>query len=380
MAGAAGGLLETHVEIAPTCGRVQYSAISGGAWLDISSYVIGTAEVDRGTQHELQLPNSGKFTLQLDNSGSVAGNVAGALTPSGVAGWQANAASIVPDGVVEMPIRIYYLLGGVRHYRFSGYVSSWGPNKYSNGSWYIIDVTAYDQMKQDSDAYFPAFYLDQYLLNIGMTYLYDCNDTSTTMMTNKSIQNFWAYDSSGNNYYGKYGFVNDTYLTQSIGQSPAPVENLEANTMTCNTNGESVTSGATMTFGFLFTLDNSAAIQTFNPMLLAACSTLTNGWVICAVFNLANLAWYPQLRLYKNGALTSATSPVAIAVKNTQMIELVHTGGNYIMRFNGGAQGAIDTVAAGMGGAGTGSDVSLAGSNVTVPSPALDRKSVVGGK
>jgi len=328
---------QVKVYVAPAYGRVQMSIIPSGAWVDISNYVTKIT-INRGTNHELQLPDAGELQLELKNFDGRLTPATAQLFPSlNIGGWS-NSNTLFPNGVIEMPVRVTATANGTTYNRFSGYVSKFGPDNFSNSDWITIELVAYDAMKAATDAYIPSTYLGQQYMQHNPVYWYACNDTATVRTARTSLQNYAAYDSTGNNNPGNFGTVNDLWLTATFAQSPAPVYNLQATNLTCSSAGNSVVSGSgPWWFNFLLALDNSTSIQSLNPMLLASCHNGLGGWAITAEYSIAKGGWFLTFRGYTSTGANSITiqSTTPIAGKVTQMATLTYNSGVFSFYFDG---------------------------------------------
>ena len=336
-----GGLPDqVQVLIAPAYGRVQPSTIPSTGWVNIGSYA-EKVTITRGTNHELQLPDSGHLTVTMVNyDGSLTPSTAGLFPGLNVGGW-INSASIAPHGVQQMPIRIAVVVGGVTYNRFTGYVSKWGPQSFENSDWAHIEIEAYDAMKAATDAYMPSTYLGQQYMEYSPVFWYACNDSSMTRISNKSLQNFSAYDSTGQNHTGTFGAVNDLYLTANFVQWPRPIYNLSANTLTSSAVACPVVSGTQWWLNFLISLDASTSIQSMNPMLIASCHAGVGGWAVTAEFVLASNAWFITFRGYdiygNNNATIQSTTPIPQNV--LQMVTVTVSGGTITLYYDGASAG-----------------------------------------
>jgi hypothetical protein len=324
-----------RILIAPGYGRVRISTIPSGDWLDISDYVT-QATVHRGTNHELQIPDAGECTLTLKNYD-------GRLTPNR-GGWS-NSNSILPYGSIDVPLTYQVFAGSSYGWVpiFTGYIGEWGPKEWSQAGFMDFTCVAYDQLKAATDAYMDPNYLGtQYRLN-GALFWYPCDDNSMTSISNKSVQNFAAYDASGNARDGSFAFIQDNYLTSSTETTPRPELNLEADTLTCNSISKTTMASSAWTFNALVLLDNSSALPLVNPLLIASTTNGTSGWALDAVF--LSQKWYPRFAAYNaaGARVQTITSSVPFDVNVTQMLTLVRDGSTMTLYLNGTVVGTCST-------------------------------------
>ena len=333
------GLPDTvKFQIAAAYGRVQPSTIPSGAWTDIGAYV-DSGSIDRGTNHELQLPNSGQLRLKLTNFD-------GTLTPNG--GGFVNASSKLPNGALEVPIRAIATIGASTYNLFFGYIGSYGPTSFSNPKWYEIELVAYDALKAMQDSAMPASYLGQAYITQGCTVWYATNDVTYTTNSNGAVVSYEAHDSSGNNNNGSYGSITGLNTKPSQGQSPRPVYNLTAQSLSLNTAVCSLTASGTWWFSTLLSLDNSQQLNTALPMLIASQNDGPAGWAIKASYSTTTQKWYPVFSIYSaSGALIgSITATTAINPQIVQMAAVKVTGNTATLYVNGSPQGTCTTVGA----------------------------------
>ncbi len=327
------------VQIAPGYGQVQLSTIPSAAWLDITRYVVGY-EFDRGTDHELQVPDAGSCTVNLKDDIN-----AMALAPN-LGGWT-NPNSVVPHGALKVPLRVTITEGGVTYPRFAGFVSKWGPETYSNGKFLDWTIEAYDGLADAQEAYMPPNYLGAGYLERGCQIWYPLTDTTTTRITNTSVQNFEANDASGYSRDGSFGNITDQYVTSVAHRQVAkPVLNSVADTLKFHNYAKTVMASGTWWFSAKVAVDNSKAIQTSKPMVLASVSNGVAGWAITVEYNSTNKSWYPCFHTYNAaGALqNSITGTTPFQLKNKeQLVVLALSGGTFTLYFNGVQQGTCSS-------------------------------------
>ncbi len=320
-------------QIAPAYGKVRFSTIPSTAWVDITQYV-KKYEKTSGTSHELQLVDAATITL-------TCANYDGKLTPNG-GGWS-NSASVVPNGALDMPIRVVFNVAGTDYPRFSGYVEEWGPRRWSSREFQEFTIVAHDGLKAATDAYMPASFLGQQYLKKSPAFWYPCDDNSMTLIGNKSVQNFAAYDASGNEADGSFGYVRSQFATSTMNPNPRPTLNLQADTLTCNRVSQSVIAGSTWWLNFVALLDNSSSILVAKPMMLASVTNGKSGWAITAVYSRGS--WYPKFTAYNSAGtlVQSITSSVPFTVQVNQMVSLKLSGGTYTLYLNGAPVGTCGT-------------------------------------
>jgi hypothetical protein len=212
---------QVQIECAPGYGRAAPSSIPDDAWVSLSIYT-EKSDIKRGTNHELNQPESGTLTLSLNNESGV--------LCTNVGGWS-NSGTLVPGGTTHIPLRQINIEDSVDYPRYFGYVASWGPSTVDMSDWRHITAVCYDSLAAAEEANMCSSYLGaQYLAHTAIAW-YRCEETADSSTPNPGVNPLIAYDSSGNGNNGMYSSGAGLVISASAGSNPYPDYQLAANSL-----------------------------------------------------------------------------------------------------------------------------------------------------